>query len=126
MSSRSDKYRTSDDLSLSEQVRAWRVQCGMTQSDLESRAGLSHNAVSRIERDEVSPRIETVERLAGALNISVEELTFRRPTSLKEDQEVYCTNSLEQLVSRLNGMSPSKRDKLIDVMLKLVDLSKSE
>src|ERR1700693_1448293 len=64
-----------------ERIRIWRNHFGLTQIQLEERAGLAHNAVSRIEKQEVSPRLETVENLASAMGLSVEQLQFGRPKS---------------------------------------------
>jgi len=50
-----------------------------SQAEVERRAGLAHNAVSRIENGDVVPRLGTLERIADALEISVEQLQFRSP-----------------------------------------------
>lgn len=99
----------------------------MTQSELEQRAGLSHNAVSRIERDEVSPRIETVEKLASAMDLSIEELTFRQPSlRVKEDAPRRDDDGLDDLISRLASLPESKRLNLIRVLSELLDMAESE
>ena len=126
MSSRRVKYKTTEDLELSDQIRSWRLQCGLTQSQLEIRAGLSHNAVSRIERNEVSPRVETVEKLATAMDLSIEELTFRQPASVMDATADYISDGVGQLVKRLNGLPRTKREKLMGVMKNLIDLAETE
>lgn len=64
---------------LGDQVSGWRRARGLTQAELESRAGLSHNALSRIETGQVSPRLSNLEKIAGALDLTTEELQFRKP-----------------------------------------------
>ena len=99
----------------------------MTQSELEQRAGLSHNAVSRIERDEVSPRIETVEKLASAMDLSIEELTFRQPSLRVKEDALRCDDEgLDDLISRLASLPESKRLNLIRVLSELLDMAESE
>jgi transcriptional regulator with XRE-family HTH domain len=53
-----------------------RLQClrkerDLTQRDLAGRAGLSANAISLIERDEISPSVATLQRLATALSVKI-------------------------------------------------------
>jgi|SRR5581483_1503084 len=54
-----------------------RVQFGKTQAELAEQAGLTKDAVSRLERGQRSPTWGTVVALATALGISTEE--FRQP-----------------------------------------------
>lgn len=60
-------------------LRAWRLHLRRSQAEIERRAGLAHNAISRIENGDVHPRLGTLERIAEALEISVEQLQFRLP-----------------------------------------------
>lgn len=58
-------------------VRGTRQRHGLTQAQLALRAGTSQNAVSRIERGEVSPSFDTAERLLAAMGERL-ELGVRR------------------------------------------------
>jgi transcriptional regulator with XRE-family HTH domain len=58
-------------LSLGSKLRALRKERDLTQRDLARRAGISANAVSLIERDEISPSVSTLQNLAGALNVKM-------------------------------------------------------
>lgn len=111
-------YRSSDLRELSDQIAAWRRARGVTQSRLESMAGLAHNALSRIENKQVSPRLATVERIAAALGVSVEELQFRRPeNSATEIRE----NSAEYLVRRLDELDGDGRESVLKAFHALLD-----
>jgi transcriptional regulator with XRE-family HTH domain len=48
-------------------LREARLRHGVSQSRLAARAGTTQSAISRIERDRVSPTIETLESLLGLL-----------------------------------------------------------
>jgi transcriptional regulator with XRE-family HTH domain len=48
-------------------IRSTRERHGLTQAQLALRAGTSQNAVSRVERDEISPSVDTVRRLLAAM-----------------------------------------------------------
>jgi transcriptional regulator with XRE-family HTH domain len=56
-------------------LREVREAAGLSQRELARQAGLSHEAVSRLERgDTVIPRWSTMRRLAGALGMAPERL----------------------------------------------------
>ena len=58
-------------------IRSTRERHGLTQAQLALRAATSQNAVSRIERDEISPSVDTVQRLLAAMGERL-ELSVRR------------------------------------------------
>lgn len=101
------------------QLRLWRKHLDLKQEELEVRAGLSHNAVSRIERGLVSPKFDTIDRLAQSLNISVEELQFRTPrTAIKEERAHY----LESVVERISRLPEVKQKRMLESISPLLDL----
>ena len=51
-----------------------RTQEALTQRDLSERTGLSLAAISRIEQNQVEPRLSTVRRLAEALGVHPSQL----------------------------------------------------
>jgi transcriptional regulator with XRE-family HTH domain len=61
-----------DDLfSLGPRVRSLRKERDLSQRDLARLAGVSANAISLIERNEISPSVATLHRLATALNVKI-------------------------------------------------------
>lgn len=57
--------------SLSTRLRGLRKERGLSQRELADLASLSPNAISLIERDEISPSVATLQRLAGALGVKM-------------------------------------------------------
>jgi transcriptional regulator with XRE-family HTH domain len=55
-------------------LRERRDGAGLSQQTLAERAGLSYGSLSRMETGKQAPSLETVERLARALEISTHEL----------------------------------------------------
>jgi len=53
-----------------QRLRATRVNAGYSQSDLEEISGIPKARLSRYENGHVAPSIQTLERLARALNVS--------------------------------------------------------
>ncbi len=57
--------------SLGPRVRGLRKERDLSQRELAELASLSPNAISLIERDEISPSVATLQRLAGALGVKM-------------------------------------------------------
>ncbi len=60
-----------DNPSLGHRLRVLRQERELSQRALAQQAELSPNAISLIERDEISPSVATLQRLAGALNVKM-------------------------------------------------------
>jgi transcriptional regulator with XRE-family HTH domain len=59
------------EFSLGSRLRGLRKERDLSQRELADLAGLSPNAISLIERDEISPSVATLQRLAGALAVKM-------------------------------------------------------
>ena len=59
------------DLSLGTRLRGLRKERALSQRELADLADLSPNAISLIERDEISPSVATLQRLAAALGVKM-------------------------------------------------------
>jgi len=55
-------------------LKALRIRRALTQEELAHRAGLSKNAVNRLEVDKAEPRMSTLRKLAKALDVDPAEL----------------------------------------------------
>jgi transcriptional regulator with XRE-family HTH domain len=56
--------------SVGDRLRCLRHERGLPQVELDRRSGLSSSAIAKIELDALQPTLETVARLARALNVS--------------------------------------------------------
>jgi transcriptional regulator with XRE-family HTH domain len=70
----SDETSTNGTGGLGAQVRALRRERGLTLKALGRRAGLSHPFLSQVERGLARPSVDSVERIAGALEVPVGRL----------------------------------------------------
>ena len=61
-------------MSLGERIRKSRNLAGLSQSQLGDRIETDANTISRWERDSISPKVETIIKIAHALNTSVSYL----------------------------------------------------
>lgn len=64
------KRHINDDVTM---ARAWRAYLNLTQAEVARRMGISQAALSQLEK-QTRPRKATLEKLAAALDISVEQL----------------------------------------------------
>jgi len=79
-------------------IRAFRLQKGMSQGDIEKRTGLLRCYLSRVENGHTVPSLETLQKIAGALDLplsqffSEEEVVRHVPSlSLNEDEIRFLT-----------------------------------
>ncbi|MGB5985738.1 MAG: helix-turn-helix transcriptional regulator, partial [Desulfobacterales bacterium] len=56
-------------------VKAWRKYLGLTQAEVARRAGISQAALSQMERAESNLRDTTLEKLAKAMELSLDQFT---------------------------------------------------
>ena len=118
------KERTlvSRQISLGPRLRAWREHVGLSQAEVERRAGLAHNALSRIETEAVCPRLETIERIASVLGLSIEQVQFRLPPQEKcldgNTEQDANTKKLLKLIESLTG---DRRVRVIRTLIALLE-----
>lgn len=92
-----------------------------SQAEVERRAGLAHNAVSRIENGDVVPRLGTLERIAEALEISVEQLQFRAPPSeVQPGAAAASCRDIEALLSALEALPADRRPEIVNLLCQIV------
>ena len=60
---------------LGETIRAERIKAGLSQEQLAEKADLARNYIGNIERAEYKVTVETLARIAKALNLRVSNLT---------------------------------------------------
>ncbi|HFU0470708.1 TPA: helix-turn-helix domain-containing protein [Vibrio parahaemolyticus] len=56
-------------------IAAWRKHLGVSQTELATRMGIKQSAVSQMEKPDINPQRKTLEAVALALGIEVEQLT---------------------------------------------------
>lgn len=55
-------------------IKAWRIHLGLTQKKVAEKAGITQAALSQMERAENPNRTATLEKLAAAMGLSVEQI----------------------------------------------------
>jgi transcriptional regulator with XRE-family HTH domain len=72
------------------QIRALRAARELTQNQLAEEAGLSVDAIRRIERGAFSPSLETLRRLSHGLRVSLKTLFTRLEKNRRTDVAELC------------------------------------
>jgi transcriptional regulator with XRE-family HTH domain len=78
----------------------------LTQDELGKRAGLSGYTISRIESEQVEPRVSTMRKIAGALGIKPEELAARPKAEASRPEEAF--RVVGRIVEDENGDQSSR------------------
>ncbi len=102
-------------------LREWRLRRGLTQEQLAERAGLSYKFIGEIERGTGNPTVDTLGRLAAALDVDFPELlgagepgrgsAASYTLSRKEIQFVReARESLDHLIDRLDSSTARPKD----------------
>jgi len=77
---RREKRQTDTTIEFGRRLRALRIQRGLSQHKLAEHAGLDKNMPSELERGYINPTLETLLKLARALDVEVSDLIGDTPT----------------------------------------------
>jgi transcriptional regulator with XRE-family HTH domain len=83
-----------DERTFGQRLRQTRIKAGLSQSDLEEISGIPKARLSRYENGHVAPSIQTLERLARALNVSEASLLGDERALMEEFFNVLTTRSV--------------------------------
>jgi DNA-binding XRE family transcriptional regulator len=82
---RAEQERLADYAAIAAQVILHRTRNNLTQQELAKRVGTSHSAISRIESGQHRTSVETLRRIAQALNLRL-TITFESPPAAKAER----------------------------------------
>lgn len=99
---------------ISTKLRYYRKKQHLTLEQLSEKSGLDDTYIGRIERNEINITIQTLEKLLDGLNLDTEEF-FGSLESTEMDLEI--TKLIDEV------MSSSKKEKILDGIRLLVELS---
>lgn len=105
---------------IGERIRGLRESKGLSQGDIEQRTGLLRSYISRVENGYTVPALETLEKLARALEVPLYQLFV--PVNGQEQEKEPFPNAdrkerryLLRLIRLLQRMKPSDRNLLLDL-----------
>ncbi|WP_371346049.1 helix-turn-helix domain-containing protein [Ancylobacter sp. IITR112] len=85
-------------------IRQWRKHRGLTQEQLAEIVGVTHGAISQLERGETGYTQPMLEALAGAMHCEPADLIMRDPTQVGAPWSIW------------EALKPAEREKALDYM----------
>ena len=125
-------------MNIGETIRSYRLHKGMSQGDIEKRTGLLRCYLSRVENGHTVPAVETLEKLARALEVPMYELLYEgeeppkpQVTGGKGGQKLWGATGkdaryLRKLQQCLSRMSDEDRNLLLFTVAKMGKSKKRE
>jgi transcriptional regulator with XRE-family HTH domain len=95
-------------MSIGTTIRTYRLQKGMSQGDIEKRTGLLRCYLSRVENGHTVPSLETLQKIAGALDLQLaqffsDESVSRDMSTLRlTEDEIRFLTQIQRYASRLS------------------------
>jgi transcriptional regulator with XRE-family HTH domain len=95
-------------LNIGSTIRTYRLQKGMSQGDIEKRTGLLRCYLSRVENGHTVPSLETLQKIAGALELQLaeffsDETVGREMSTLRlSEEEIRFLTQIQRYSARLS------------------------
>lgn len=102
-------------MNVGEVIRTFRQKRGLSQGDLEKRSGLMRCYISRVENGHTIPSLETLSRIAKALETDLSDMFRDGNITDPEEQEFY-----KELRTYLPSLSAKDRDQVMELVRKMV------
>ncbi len=101
---------------LGKRIRDLRKKRGYTQARLAEKVGVSDNFIGYVERGAQTPSLDTLSRIAGALDVTIRDL-FLFPEDL--GRIPYVRSKKEELIDKLANCLRERDEKYISIILNL-------
>jgi transcriptional regulator with XRE-family HTH domain len=96
-------------IQMNERIKKIRKQKGLSQTELGDRIGVSQQVITNYERGLREPDIETLLKIAGALDVTLESLIGEKPIS-PEDQT---SRAVQKRIEQIKKLTPEKQKAFI-------------
>ena len=97
-------------------IRTFRQKRGLSQGDLEKRTGLMRCYISRVENGHTVPSIETLTRIARALDTQLAELFVAGDAAAGDTTEQLF---LEEMRNYLPKLSSAEREQVLEMVRRM-------
>ena len=111
-------------MSFGKNLKDMRVEKNVSQDDLAKKIGVHANHISRYERDLSSPSIEVVQKIADALEISIDELVYGKANNTEVGLNDRDLIGLFKKVQHLNTKQKQTVKDVLDAFVLTADLKK--
>ena len=97
---------------LGSRIRTYRLKKGISQEELAFKSSLSTTYLGQIERAEKSPTVETLDKVANALDVSIYDL-FLFDEKIEDDNN---NATLNKITYNLSSFSQDEQTKLLKII----------
>ncbi len=104
-------------------IRSFRQKRGLSQGDLEKRTGLMRCYISRVENGHTVPSIETLSRIARALDAPLADLFTGLEPASAPGADPTEQQFLEEMRRHLPVLSSNEREQILDLVRRLASQS---
>lgn len=102
--------------SVGDKIRSLRKERGLSQESLALKAGLNTSYMGQLERGEKSATIDSLEKIANALNVPIEELfSFEREESKNVDKTI-----IDKVAFQLHGRTEMEQEAVYNFIKQLL------
>lgn len=125
--------KAGDNMNYGENIKKIRKHRGLTQKQLGQKLGISQAAIGQFESNKANPKMETLQKIADALNVSVNDLipdSYDRTMQIGNEVSVYDYGFIESLAIH-KIFTDGEREKIFkkiehcrNILLKMSDLNK--
>ena len=98
-----------------ERIRAYRTKAGLSQESLAEKAGLHSTYIGQLERGEKNATLESIEKVARALEVSFETLFKHIVGGLAQNE------SAEQCYSLIVNLPEKEQRAILELVRKAID-----
>ncbi len=98
---------------LGQRIRVLRTSAGLSQEDLAFKASISTNYLGQVERAVKNPTLETVYRIAQALDISLIQLFDFENAIIASNEQSTITN---KIIAQLSSISDEQRQDILKLI----------
>jgi len=100
---------------IGERIRAYRTKAGLSQENLAEKAGLHSTYIGQLERGEKNATLESIEKVARALDVSFETLFMHIIGGLAQNE------SAEQCYSLIANQTEKEQRAILELVRKAID-----
>lgn len=103
-----------------QQIKMYRLRRGLSQEALARSAGLNPAFLGHIERCLKCPSVDTLNKIASALGLSISELLDFDEGEEQEEETDRKERVVQKIISILRGLSPEEAEEIYEIIFEII------
>lgn len=117
-------------IQIGDRIRRFRTQKGLTQKEMAALAGIPYSTYSNYENNNREPGLEQLNKIANALDISLQNLIYQGSIStemlIDTDEEATLYLNIISNLEKMNIGGMKEADKQVELLTKIPEYRKEE